>query len=98
MLSKARRINSCTPAFTDYYSELPVTFAESLIKLFPKGFGKMFLSNSGTEANEAAIKFAKIFTKRQYILAFYNGFHGRTMGSLGMTCLKSDPKRAFRPI
>lgn len=35
------------PAFLDFYSELPVVFGEKLIKKFPKGFGKLFLSNSG---------------------------------------------------
>jgi 4-aminobutyrate aminotransferase len=85
-------------AFTDYYSELPVAFGESLIKMFPKGFGKMFLSNSGTEANEAAIKFAKIYTKRPYVLAFYNGFHGRTLGSLGATATRSVQREHFGPF
>ena len=85
-------------AFTDYYSELPVSFAESLLKMFPKGFGRMFLSNSGTEANEAAMKFARIFTKRQYILSFYNGFHGRTMGSLGLTASRSVHRAHFGPF
>ena len=65
-------------AFTDFYSELPVIFGESLLKQFPNGFGKIFLSNSGTEANEAALKFSRIFTKRPYILSFYGGFHGRS--------------------
>ena len=51
-------------AFTDYYAELPVELAENLIAMFPKGFGRVFFSNSGTEANEAAIKYSKIFTKR----------------------------------
>jgi 4-aminobutyrate aminotransferase len=85
-------------AFTDYYSELPVTFGESLIKMFPKGFGKMFLSNSGTEANEAAIKFSRIFTKRQYILAFYGGFHGRSIGSLSATAARVVQRSHFGPF
>lgn len=85
-------------AFTDYYSELPVQFGESLIKMFPKGFGKMFLSNSGTEANEAAIKFSRIFKKRQYILAFYNSFHGRSIGSLGMTAARVVQRSHFGPF
>jgi 4-aminobutyrate aminotransferase len=85
-------------AFTDYYAELPVRFGESLIKFFPKGFGRMFLSNSGTEANEAAIKFSKLFKKRQYILAFYNSFHGRSMGSLGMTSSKIVQREHFGPF
>lgn len=57
------------PAFLDFYSELPVRFAENLLTMFPKGFGKIFLSNSGTEANEAAIKFANIFTERPYTMS-----------------------------
>lgn len=85
-------------AFTDYYSELPVLFGESLMKMFSNDFGKMFLSNSGTEANEAAIKFSKIQTKRQYILAFYNSFHGRSIGSLGLTASKSVQRAHFGPF
>lgn len=85
-------------AFTDFYSELPVRFGESLVKMFPKGFGRMFLSNSGTEANEAAIKFSRIFKKRQYILAFYNSFHGRSLGSLGMTSSKVIQRKHFGPF
>lgn len=76
-------------AFTDYYAEQPVRFAELLMKFMPAGFGRAFLSNSGTEANEAAIKFSKLFTKRNYTLAFYNAFHGRTKGSLALTASKS---------
>lgn len=77
------------PAFTDYYSELPVTFAEKLLKFFPKSFGRVFYSNSGTEAIEDAIKLSRIFTKRKYLLAFYNSFHGRSMGSLSLTASRA---------
>ena len=76
-------------AFTDFYAELPVHFAESLIKFMPAGFGRIFFSNSGTEANEAALKFSKLFTKRNSVLAFYGGFHGRTKGALALTASKS---------
>lgn len=85
-------------AFTDYYSELPVEFGEELIRMFPKGFGKLFLSNSGTEANEAAIKFAQLFTKRTNILAFYGAFHGRTKGALSLTASKSIQRANFGPF
>jgi 4-aminobutyrate aminotransferase len=85
-------------AFTDYYSELPVTFGEQFIKMFPNGFGKIFLSNSGTEANEAALKFSRVNTKRPYILAFYNSFHGRTMGSLSLTASKSVQRANYGPF
>ena len=85
-------------AFTDYYAELPVEFAENLLTMFPNGFGKVFFSNSGTEANEAAIKYSKIFTKRQYTMAFYNSFHGRTHGSLSLTSSKLAQREHFGPF
>ncbi|MEM3827139.1 MAG: aminotransferase class III-fold pyridoxal phosphate-dependent enzyme [Candidatus Micrarchaeaceae archaeon] len=85
-------------AFTDYYSELPVKFGEELIKMFPAGFGKLFLSNSGTEANEAALKFAQLFTKRNYNIAFYGAFHGRTKGSLALTASKTVQREHFGPF
>ncbi len=85
-------------AFTDFYGENPVNFAEDLLKMMPKGFGRVFFSNSGTESNEAALKFSKIFTKRQYTLSFYSAFHGRTMGSLGLTASRSSQKTHFGPF
>jgi 4-aminobutyrate aminotransferase len=85
-------------AFTDYYSELPVTFGELLMEMMPRGFGRLFLSNSGTEANEAAIKFSHLFTGRQYNIAFYNSFHGRTMGSLGLTASRLVQREHFGPF
>ncbi len=85
-------------AFTDFYGERPVAFAENLLKVFPRGFGRVFFANSGTEANEAALKFSKIFTKRQYTLAFYNAFHGRTYGSLSMTASKIVHRQNIGPL
>ncbi len=85
-------------AFNEYYSELPVQFGEAFIKMFPKGFGRIFLCNSGTEAVESAIKYAKYYTKRQYTLAFYRAFHGRTMGSLALTSSKSIQRSHFGPF
>jgi 4-aminobutyrate aminotransferase len=85
-------------AFNEYYSELPVQFGEALIKMFPEGFGRIFLCNSGTEAVESAIKYAKYFTKRQYTVAFYRAFHGRTMGSLGLTSSKFIQRSHFGPF
>ena len=86
------------PAFTDYYAELPVVFAEKLVRMLPRSFGRVFFSNSGTEANEAAIKFSRLFTKRQYIISFYGAFHGRTMGSLSLTASKTVHRERFGPF
>ncbi len=76
-------------AFNDFYSEVPLEFAENLLTMFPKGFGRVYLSNSGTEAIEAAIKFSKSYNDRPYIFSFYGAFHGRTIGSLSATTSKS---------
>lgn len=94
-----KQVDSLThSAFTDYYGELPVKFAERLVAMFPGGAGRVFFSNSGTEANEAAIKFARIFTKRQYMLAFYGAFHGRTLGTLALTASKVVQREGFGPF
>lgn len=85
-------------AFLDYYSELPVKFSENLLTMFPKGFGRVFLSNSGTEANEDAIKLAKLFTKKSYVVGFINAFHGRSLGSLGITATKLVHREHYGPF
>jgi 4-aminobutyrate aminotransferase-like enzyme len=74
-------------AFPDFYAELPVTFAEILLSNMPPHLktGKAFLSNSGTESIECAIKLAKWTKRGKYVIAFDRCFHGRTYGSLSMT-------------
>jgi 4-aminobutyrate aminotransferase len=84
--------------FMDYYAELPVRFAEKLITMFPQGFGRVFFSNSGTEAIEDAIKLAKIFTKKRHLIAFYGAFHGRSLGSLSLTASKTAHRAHFGPF
>ncbi|MBN1575324.1 MAG: aspartate aminotransferase family protein [Chitinispirillaceae bacterium] len=71
-----------------YFSQPQIDLAKLLIK---HSFGKrVFFCNSGTEANEAAIKFARKWAKKQspgkyHILSFSDGFHGRTYGALSAT-------------
>jgi 4-aminobutyrate aminotransferase len=62
------------------------------------GGARSFFSNSGTEAVEAAIKLARYATGRQNIIAFFGGFHGRTMGSLALTASKPVQRRGFAPF
>jgi acetylornithine/LysW-gamma-L-lysine aminotransferase len=58
---------------------------------------RVFLCNSGTEANEAALKFARILTGRTGVVATMRGFHGRTMGSLSATWEKTY-REPFAPL
>ena len=70
------------------YSEVRAQASEKLIGIAPDGFTKTFFVNSGTEANENAVKLARMKTGRQHIVAFEGGFHGRTLASLAITGLK----------
>src|SRR5919112_6218867 len=74
---------------TDFYYEPQVQLAEQLAAIAPMpGPHRSFFANSGTEANEAALKLAKFYTKRHGIIAFLGSFHGRTMGALSLTASK----------
>ncbi|MEE9384934.1 MAG: aminotransferase class III-fold pyridoxal phosphate-dependent enzyme [Nannocystaceae bacterium] len=57
-----------------------------------------FLTNSGTEAVEAALKLARYHTGRSDIIAFRGGFHGRSLGSLSLTASKTKYRRGFGPL
>jgi 4-aminobutyrate aminotransferase len=85
------------PAFSDFYAKAPVEFCEELLSHMP-GFSKVFLSNSGTESVEAAYKIAHWHKRKKYTVAFKGCFHGRTMGSLSMTCSKKVQREGFGPF
>jgi len=86
-------------SLTDFYYEVPLKLAEELFRITPGNHKKkVFYGNSGTEANEAAIKIAKYYTNRPYIIAFIGAFHGRTMGSLSLTASKPVHKKKFFPM
>jgi 4-aminobutyrate aminotransferase len=57
-----------------------------------------FLTNSGTEAVEAALKLARHHTRRPNVIAFRGGFHGRTLGALSLTASKAKYRRGFGPL
>src|SRR6266496_2868646 len=67
------------------YNDVRALLLERLARLVPEGLTHIFLCNSGTEAVEGALKFARIATGRAGIVAALRGFHGRTMGALSAT-------------
>jgi 4-aminobutyrate aminotransferase len=84
---------------TDFYYPLLVEFAERISRVAPMpGPHRVYYGNSGAEAIEAAIKLARYHTGRQYIVGFYNGFHGRTMGALSLTASKVTQRARFAPL
>ena len=62
------------------------------------GPARSFLTNSGTEAVEAGIKLARWATGRQYLIAFYGSFHGRSYGSVSLTASKATYRAGFGPL
>ncbi|MEM1879772.1 MAG: acetyl ornithine aminotransferase family protein [Desulfurococcaceae archaeon] len=85
-------------AGTDFFNPYQVELAKKLATIAPGNMPrKVFFSNSGTEANEAAIKLVRQATGRKFIIAFYGGFHGRTMGSLAATASKNVQKKGVFP-
>ncbi|MEF8780151.1 MAG: aminotransferase class III-fold pyridoxal phosphate-dependent enzyme [Haloferacaceae archaeon] len=70
---------------------------DGLAAVAPGDLSNVWLCNSGTEANEAAMKFARSATGREKIVATKRGFHGRTMGALAMTW-KRKYKAPFEPL
>jgi 4-aminobutyrate aminotransferase len=83
----------------DFYYPSYIRLAERLAKLAPGPDPKqVYLCNSGAEAVEAAIKLARHATRRPYLLAFINAFHGRTVGALSLTASKAVQRRGFAPL
>lgn len=94
--SAAKFLHICP---TDFYYDSFAKLCEKLAGYLPKmGPKKIFLSNSGTEAVEGAIKLARHHTKRQYIVAFKGAFHGRTMGAISLNSSKVTQKAFFGPL
>jgi 4-aminobutyrate aminotransferase len=84
---------------TDFYYEPQVRLAEEIASIVPIDGGvRSFFGNSGTEAIEASLKLARFATGRPNIIAFFGGFHGRTMGSLALTASKPVQRRGFGPF
>lgn len=69
------------------YSDIRGRAAEKLVSVAPNGLNKIFFCNSGTEANENAMRMARMATGRHKIVSFGGGFHGRTADSISATFL-----------
>ena len=86
-------------AATDFYEPRYVEFMERLAAIAPfSEKARVFVTNSGTEAVEGAIKLARYHTGRSGLIAFEGGFHGRTMGALSLTNSKVKQRAGFGPL
>jgi 4-aminobutyrate aminotransferase len=85
---------------SDFYLPIYAEVCERLDAVAPFGGARAraFLTNSGTEAIEAAIKLARYATRRQYLIGFYRSFHGRSMGSVTLTASRAKYRTGFGPM
>jgi len=88
------RLVSCPNGF---YNDQRARLLAELTRIAPPGLERAFLCNSGTEAVEAAFKFARLSTGRTKVLATMRGFHGRTFGALSATWRK-EYREPFAPL
>src|SRR5215467_15013970 len=82
IVEQARKLAYIAPG---YATEVRAELTKHLLDVLPKGLEKYFFTTSGTEANEAAFKIARLFTGKTKILARYRSYHGSTMGSIAAT-------------
>lgn len=94
IVSQARDLIHVGPTFG---TTAKSAFVARLLSVAPSNLDRVFLSNSGSEAVEAAIKFARAATGRRAIVAAMRGFHGRTMGALSATW-RREFREPFEPL
>jgi 4-aminobutyrate aminotransferase len=84
---------------SDFFLPIYSDVCEQLDRIAPMSKpARSFLTNSGTEAVEAAIKLARYATRRQYVIGFYGAFHGRSYGSVSLTASKAKYHEGFGPM
>jgi 4-aminobutyrate aminotransferase len=84
---------------TDFYYEPQITLAQRLAEVAPGPSKKrIFFTNSGAEALEAALKLSRWHTHRSRVIAFLGAFHGRTYGAMSLSGSKLVHRRGFSPL
>jgi acetylornithine/LysW-gamma-L-lysine aminotransferase len=91
---QARTLMLC-PNFL--YSDVRASFAAALVQVLPSSLSHVFLANSGAEAVDGALKFARLTTGRPAFVSTTKGFHGRTFGALSVTW-EAKYREGFHPL
>lgn len=83
--------------YGEYVQDEPLNFSKKLVSLLPEKLNCVYTVNSGTEANEAALKLAKRVTGRTELVSFRGSYHGSTHGSMSVSGNETK-KQAYRPL
>jgi taurine--2-oxoglutarate transaminase len=88
--SIAKQAEELAYAMPGYATDARAELSKLLLEVLPKGLNKFFFTTSGTDANEAAFKIARMYTGKTKVIARYRSYHGSTAGSIAAT---GDPRR-----
>ncbi|TRZ70173.1 MAG: acetylornithine/succinylornithine family transaminase [Nitrosopumilaceae archaeon] len=91
------QVDKIITVHSSLYNKTREEFLKTLISLAPKGLTQVHLNNSGAEAVEAAMKFARKFTGKKGMVAMKGSYHGKTLGALSLT-FNPKYKKAFEPL
>jgi len=91
------QIEKIITVHSSLYNKTREEFLESLINIAPKNLSQVHLNNSGAEAVEAAIKFARKFTHKKGMIAMNGSYHGKSMGALSLT-FSPKYRKDFQPL
>ena len=83
----AKQANELCYVTPGYATEARARLSEKLLEVLPAGLNKFFFATSGTEANEAAFKIARMVTGKNKIISRYRSYHGATAGAIVQRCL-----------
>lgn len=92
-----RQVETLISCHASFYNDVRSELLEKIVSIAPKSLDKVFLSNSGSEAVECAIKLARKFSGKTEIIALVGAFHGKTMGALSATW-KQKYRGPFMPL
>lgn len=95
-----KQLAKCTQYSAAYsYNEPMIRYAEKLVSVYPgKVNAKVCFGNCGSDANDAAVKFARAYTGRSKIITFINGYHGATYGSASLTTVTTRMRKKMGPF
>jgi acetylornithine/LysW-gamma-L-lysine aminotransferase len=91
------QVDKIITVHSSLYNKSREEFLKTLIGLAPKGLTQVHLNNSGAEAIEAAMKFARKFTGKKGMVAMKGSYHGKSFGALSLT-FNPKYKKAFKPL
>ena len=95
--TQAEKMDYCMHAY--YFNELPVKLAEKLTTLVPGAFKKkVSYGLSGSDANDAALKLVRFYTRRPNAITFVGSYHGQTYGGLSLSAIWPQMQESFGPL